>query len=344
MKKINIAFLGRGNLGYKVLKRLNSDPNIVIKVIISCKESVEVGLSQSDFEKFANDNDILYFSENNLNKEFFENLFYELSIDLGVAMLWLYNISDQIIKSTKYGILNLHGGLLPRYRGNACQTWAILNEEERIGVTCHLMEGGEFDSGPIVKQEYFKIYENDKVGDLIYKIESLGIDLVMDSVMDFVNNRVNIQLQDNNKTQYCYPRLPRDGEINWNDSASKITKLIRAAGRPYPGAYSYFSDIKDNNLIKKLIIYDCEIIDPPYNEINCVSGHLVKLEGGKAWAVKCGDTRLIKLLDITIDSESIQPENFFISVRQRLGLDLNGIICDLTNRIDELEFIIKSYR
>jgi methionyl-tRNA formyltransferase len=340
----NIAFLGRGNLGFEVLKKLNAEPSILIKVIISCKESVEVGLKQSDFEIFAKENGILYFSENNINKDFYDNLFHDFSIDLAVAMLWLYTISDHIIKSTKYGILNLHGGLLPRYRGNACQTWAILNGEDKIGVTCHLMEGGSFDSGPIVKQEYFTVNENDKVGDLIHKIESIGIGLVIASVMDFVNDRVNIQIQDESKSQYCYPRLPRDGEINWNDSAYNIKKLIRAAGRPYPGAYSYFSDTRDNNLIKKLIIYECEIIDPPYNEINCIPGHLVKLDNGMSWAVKCGDTRLIKLLDITIDGKLILPESFFNSVRQRLGLDLNGIIFNLSNRIDALESIIKNFR
>jgi methionyl-tRNA formyltransferase len=342
MKKINIVFLGRGTLGFEVLKRLIVEPDINLKAIISCKESVEVGLSQSDFEKFANDNGIMYVSENNINKEFYRNLFIDLSIDLAVAILWLYNISDEIIKSTKYGVLNLHGGQLPRYRGNACQTWAILNNEEKIGVTCHLMEGNSFDSGPIVRQEFFQVNENDKVGDLIIKIESIGINLVMDSVMDFVNDKVNIKFQDPSKSLYCYPRLPRDGEIDWNDSSSNINKLIRAAGRPYPGAYSYFSDSKDNNKIKKLIIYECEIINYPYNEINCVPGHLVKLDSGKMWAIKCGDSRLIKLLDITIDGKKIQPEDFFRSVRQRIGLDLNGIIYDLSKKIDELECIIKS--
>jgi len=344
MKTNNIAFLGRGNLGFEILKKLNAEPALVIKVIISCKESVEVGLSQSDFEKFANDNGILYFSENNINQEFYEKLFDDLSIDLAVGLLWLYNISDQIIKSTKYGILNLHGGSLPAYRGNACQTWAILNGEEKIGVTCHLMEGGNFDSGPIVRQEHIIVNENDKVGDLIHKIETIGIGLVMESVMDILKNRANIKFQDETISQYCYPRLPRDGEINWNDSALNIKKLIRAAGKPYHGAYSYFSDIRDNNIIKKLIIYECEIIEPPYKEINCVPGHLIKLDNGKSWAVKCGDKNLIKLIDVTIDGKLIQPESIFNSVRQRLGLDINAIIINLFNRIEALESIIKIYR
>jgi hypothetical protein len=93
-----------------------------------------------------------------------------------------------------------------------------------------------------------------------------------------------------------------------------------------------------------MIIYECEIIEPPYKEINCVPGHLIKLDNGKSWAVKCGDTSLIKLLDVTIDGKLIQPERIFNSVRQRLGLDINGIIINLSNRIEVLESVIKGYR
>ncbi len=77
--------------------------------------------------------------------------------DLGVGISWLHMLDEEVIGSTRAGILNIHGGLLPMYRGNACGNWAILNSESRMGVTVHLMAPGELDSGPIVRQSELPI-------------------------------------------------------------------------------------------------------------------------------------------------------------------------------------------
>ena len=74
------------------------------------------------------------------------------------------SIPNKIINYFNYGILNAHGGDLPRYRGNACQAWAILNGENKIGLCIHKMVGGELDSGDIISRDYLDIGENTKIG------------------------------------------------------------------------------------------------------------------------------------------------------------------------------------
>src|SRR3954452_17715958 len=87
--------------------------------------------------------------------------------DLGVGISWLHVLGEAVVGSTRHGILNIHGGLLPAYRGNACGNWAILNGESRMGVTVHLMAAGELDNGPIVRQSELAIGPETTIGDLM---------------------------------------------------------------------------------------------------------------------------------------------------------------------------------
>ena len=224
-----------------------------------------------------------------------------LSPDLMVAMLWLHTINKITVESSRLGILNLHGGDLPRYRGNACQTWAILNEEKKIGVSVHLMEGDSLDCGPVVLKEHISVTSSTTVGELIGKINAIGPSLVLEAVKILLQKKdFAPEVQDNAGALHCYPRIPRDGEINWDMSAREIHKLIRAAGKPYPGAYSYYEDHRDNNKIKKLNI-DNAHIENHISDYCAVTGHILKMDGGRKWGVVCGDKKLLVIDQMRID-------------------------------------------
>lgn len=327
MSKVKqVGFLGRGELGLQVLKYMVKNRYLNINFIIVCDNSPEVTTSKLEFKKIAEENSIEYFETNNINNEEWKNYFNKFNLDFCVAMLWLYTISEEIIKTTKIGFINLHPGLLPKYRGNACINWAILNNEEYHGITAHLMKGGELDSGPILVQRKYKLSKTKYLEELLSENLSESIDITKEAIEMLISGDFQIIEQNEEEALYCYPRLPRDGEINWNESSNNIFNLVRAAGRPYPGAYTFFEDVKTKE-IKKMVIHKAKVIKHKIKYF-AVPGHLLKFENGEEWAVATGDTNLLKLEEIEIDGKTIHPKEYFRTVRQRFGLDL-GIILSI---------------
>jgi methionyl-tRNA formyltransferase len=196
------------------------------------------------------------------------------------------------------------------------------------------MKGNSLDSGPILKQEFISINPDDLVGDLMKKVENKGVDLVLESVQGFVDGKIETLPQDENEALYCYPRLPRDGEIDWNQSSKKIIKLIRAANHPYPGAYSYFRDHLNDKKIIKLVIRRACVFEDNISSFCAVPGHVIKIKN--KICVVCGDDKIICLQDIEFDEKPVSPEKAFNSVRQRLGLNLSDEIIKLRSEINDL--------
>ncbi len=325
VKKMRIGFAGRGTLGRDVLKGLIDNPDIEIPFIINCRVTPEVGAGRDVFEKMASDKNIPFHFSNTLNTDKWVSYIREQDVDLVVAMLWLDTIGEDVISCARLGFLNLHGGMLPRYRGNACSNWAILNKEQQQGLSVHLMEPGKLDSGPVVLQEVIPMTDRTTIKELMDHIDKRGAELVLEAVGMMVRGEYTLTPQSEKDALRCYPRLPRDGEINWYDSAEKIERLIRAAGDPYPGAYTFYSDVRDQGRIKKMTICSAHIIDHP-TDFCAVPGHVLKIENDLKRAVVCGDMKLLVLGKIRIDGGDSDPVSTFRTVRQRMGLDTETLL------------------
>lgn len=339
---LRIAFLGRGRQGMKVLESLLREPDVSVVLVGTCRPTPEVGFQEADFAAVADGAGIPFFATKNLNTPESVAVLKDARPDLGVSMSWVHTIAREPIETAKLGFLNVHGGLLPKYRGNACQSWAILNGESEIGITCHLMEPGRLDSGPIILQETIAVTKETTVGDLYQGAEKVGARLVMEAVRGYASGNVKLREQNSDLASYCYPRLPRDGEIDWQDPGSKIFDLVRAAGPPYPGAFSYFHDVREPPLTRKLSILSAHLEAHPLEEFYAVPGHLLRLEGGSKWAVVTGDKTLLVLDEVLIDDEKIAPAEWFKSVRQRLGLDVQGELVRLRKEVDRLSKLVES--
>ncbi|AEP09348.1 formyl transferase, C-terminal domain protein [Micavibrio aeruginosavorus ARL-13] len=325
---MRVGFVGRGTLGRDVLKGLIDNENIEIPFVINCRVTPEVGAGRDVFEKMALDNNIPFHFSNTLNADKWISYIREQNVDLVVAMLWLDTIGEEVISGARLGFLNLHGGMLPRYRGNACSNWAILNKEDQQGLSVHLMEAGKLDSGPVVLQEIIPMTDRTTIKELMDHIDKRGAELVLQAVGMIVRDEYTLTSQNEEKALRCYPRLPRDGEINWHDAAEKIERLIRAAGDPYPGAYSFYSDVRDEGRIKKMTICSAHIEEHP-TEFCAVPGHVLKIQDDLKRAVVCGDMKLLVLDEIRIDGISSDPVSSFRTVRQRMGLDTEILLNEL---------------
>lgn len=135
------------------------------------------------------------------------------------------------------GALNLHGSLLPQYRGRAPVNWAVLHGERETGATLHYM-AAKPDAGDIVDQQAVPILPDDTAREVFDKV-TVAAEIVLDRVLpDLVAGRAPRRPQDLAQGSYFGGRKPADGRIDWRASAVTIHDLVRAVAPPYPGAFT----------------------------------------------------------------------------------------------------------
>jgi methionyl-tRNA formyltransferase len=152
-------------------------------------------------------------------------------------------LPDSLLRLATQGAYNLHGSLLPKYRGRAPINWMLVNGETEAGVTLHHMVA-RADAGDIVGQRAASITDDDTALTLYQKIVPLGAGLLRDLHPLIALGRAPRYPQDLSRGSYYGRRRPEDGRIDWSWPARRIFNLIRAVTHPYPGAFCSISSRK----------------------------------------------------------------------------------------------------
>ncbi len=307
---MKIAVIGRTEILYDTIEKLLEN-NHDIRLIITSVEAPEYTKTSKDFEELANEIGAKYIYTNKLDE--FKEEIKKADCEIAISLNYSSIISQDVIDLFTFGVLNAHGGDLPRYRGNACQAWAILNGEEKIGLCIHSMIGGEIDSGNIIARKYIPISINTKISDIYKKVQNLTPDLFLEAINKLSENKYYIletQSKDPKDALRCYPRIPEDGRIDWNKSNIEILRLINASNKPYSGAYCNFDD-------KKLIIWDAELFED--SEIYLAEvGQVANIEEDGSIVVISGNGKL-KIKEIEYDNFIGSPNVKIKSIRKRLS-------------------------
>lgn len=164
--------------------------------------------------------------------------------ELAVSINWPTIVGADVIGLFPRGVVNAHCGDLPRYRGNACPNWAILNGEERIGLCAHMMEPDEVDAGAVILRDYLPVGSDTYIGDVYAWLNQRVSTLLVEAIEGLEAGRLVPQPQptDPSLALRCYPRRPEDGRIEWKVDVAQIYRLVRASSRPFEGAFSYLDD------------------------------------------------------------------------------------------------------
>jgi methionyl-tRNA formyltransferase len=149
----------------------------------------------------------------------------------------------QLIALAPLGAYNLHGSLLPKYRGRAPVNWMLVNGEREAGATLHHMVE-RADAGDIVAQRAFAITDDDTALTLYRKIVPIGADLICRYHPLIASGTAPRRAQDLTQGSYFGRRRPEDGRIDWNWPARRIFNLVRAVTHPYPGAFGFIDGRK----------------------------------------------------------------------------------------------------
>ncbi|WP_108649006.1 bifunctional UDP-4-amino-4-deoxy-L-arabinose formyltransferase/UDP-glucuronic acid oxidase ArnA [Dongshaea marina] len=167
-------------------------------------------------------------------------------------------LSQALLDCAKQGAYNLHGSLLPKYRGRAPVNWALVHGEQETGVTLHQMTTRP-DQGDIVAQQSVTIAERDTALTLHGKINQAA-NMLLETVLPRLRDGSATHTpQDDSQASYFGRRTAADGELHWQKSARELYNLTRAVTQPYPGAFSFVGD-------RKLTIWDASIIDQKSSE------------------------------------------------------------------------------
>ncbi len=152
-------------------------------------------------------------------------------------------IPDDIILSPRLGSYNLHGALLPKYRGQTCINWAVVNGEKQTGATLHLMTK-EADNGDIVAQKSFAIKFTDTALDVFHKVSNVAAQIIKENLSALEQNKAVFTKQDDSQATKFSRRRPKDGILDFNKDAVSLYNLIRGVTHPFPGAFTYVNGKK----------------------------------------------------------------------------------------------------
>ncbi len=254
---IKILILGRTQFLYNTAVKISEElSKVAVCGIVTAKAAPEYTKKEKDFFELASKIGVPFFTSLK-DKNLCEYL-KKVKVDIGVSVNWPLIIGEDFIKLFKLGVLNAHMGDLPRYRGNACPNWAIINGEEKVALTVHLMEGGKLDCGRVIFQSYFNVNENTYIED-IYSWAEKEIPRLFCKAIDILKDNPGYSLkyvsENDPESLRCYPRRPEDGKIDWDRDAEYIHRLIRASGYPFAGAFS-FLDGKEKITIWRAELYD----------------------------------------------------------------------------------------
>ncbi len=206
-------------------------------------------------EKALEHNITVYQPQKVKTPEFVEVL-KEYQPDIMVVVAFGQILSEEILNIPKYGCINVHGSILPQYRGAAPIQWSIINGEEFGGVTTMYMAKG-LDSGDMILKAKEKIKPDDTYGSLYDRLSVIGADLLI-KTLDLIENGEVKRIPQNDEEATFAPMIkPELEHINWNGKNTDIVNLIKGLN-PQPVAYTMLND-------EKLKIWFAETIDGDYN-------------------------------------------------------------------------------
>ncbi|MFD1064379.1 methionyl-tRNA formyltransferase [Winogradskyella litorisediminis] len=251
-RDIRIVFMGTPDFAVHILKTILEQKYKVVGVITAPDKPAGRGrkLKSSAVKEFALEHNLKVLQPTNLKSEIFVEELKSLNANLQIVVAFRM-LPKVVWQMPEYGTFNLHASLLPNYRGAAPIHWAIINGEEKTGVTTFFIDE-KIDTGAIILKEETKIGKNETVGELHDKLMHLGSDLVVKTIQQIKEDSVETKIQPTSEDLKTAYKLNRDNcKIDWNENLDTIYNKIRGLN-PFPTAWCYLNNGDDENLSVKL--------------------------------------------------------------------------------------------
>lgn len=236
MSKPRILFFGYSEVGYTCLDLLLARGDNVI-TLITHEDSPNEKIWFKTPAVAAREHGVTVRTPASINAAEWIERIADLRPDLILSVYYRNMISTPILDLARLGAFNLHGSLLPKYRGRAPINWAVLHGEPRIGMTLHRMVK-KADAGAIVDQEGVEIGPRDTAEQAFRKVLPCARRMLERQIDALLTGTAGETPQDESQATYFGGRKPEDGRIDWRQTNREIFNLIRAVTDPYPGAFT----------------------------------------------------------------------------------------------------------
>ena len=237
-----IVFFGTPSFALSALRTLFEGPEEVIAVVTQPDREKGRGRKVlfSPVKELALQHGLTPFQPEKAKEEVFQEALKILQPDLIVVVAYGQILPKSILKIPKYGAVNVHASLLPKYRGAAPIAWAILKGERVTGVTTMVMDEG-MDTGDILLQAEIPIGDEETCESLHDRLASLGARLLRETLEKMRSGNIRPLSQDHSKATYAPPLKKEDGHIIWKKEAKEIDRQVRGFN-PWPGAFTQWGD------------------------------------------------------------------------------------------------------
>lgn len=304
---MRIAIIGRTRILLHTAELLLQAGH-VIPIVWTARTEAYYGINEDAFVSFAHQCGAHFINGASINRHENYQFLKEMHCDIGISINYPGILKKDILDIFPKGILNAHAGDLPRYRGNACPNWAILNGEEKMGLCVHQMVP-ELDAGPILEKKCIAIGPDTYVKELYDFVEYETPNMFL-SAINVLEQGVQPQTQKEKRPLRVFPRRPEDSRIHWKDSAENIYRLIRASSHPFAGAFTFLEGTQ------KVIIWKAVIHEPDYDWC-AIPGQVCFAVNGDP-VIACG-SGMLQLTEIEgIDKDICFKKIILQSLRNRL--------------------------
>lgn len=279
---MKILFLGTPQFSATILEKLyNIKKHEIVGVVTKLDKPTGRGqkMAVSPVKAFAESKKIPCFQFKSISKEGFDVL-NELNADVVITASFGQILRQNIIDMTRFGVINVHASLLPKYRGSSPIQWAVIKGEKKTGVTIMQTDIG-VDTGDMLLKAEVDIKPDETSGELMDRLAVVGADALIEALDKLEKGELKREKQDDALSSW-FPMLKKeDGKIDFSKSAEEIKNLCRGLN-PWPICFVMLNET-DKLKVFKAEPYDMDIAP------EAVNGQVLVADGKKGLIVKCGD-------------------------------------------------------
>lgn len=305
---MRILFLGTPDFAVAALEKIVGTDNEVVGVVTQPDRKRNRGeVSFCPVKQFAVEKGIKVYQYESIRKEGVEDI-KAINPDIMITCAFGQIISQEILDIPKYGVINIHASLLPKYRGSSPIQWCLVNGESKTGVTI-MRTALAVDSGDILLQKEIDILPEENAGELFDRLAVLGGQAIVEALEIIADGRAVYTPQQESQATH-YPMISKeDGKIDWSKSAREVFNKMRGF-TPWPSAFTTL----DGKLFK---ILKCVVSDKIFDG---KEGQVV-IEERKAYVV-CGNGT-VELKEVQLEGKKIMPvSDFLLSGKLKTGVVL----------------------
>lgn len=308
---MKIVFMGTPDFAVGCLRRLYEDGHNIVGVFSQPDKPKGRGytLTPSPVKKEALELGLTVYQPTSMKDGKALEIIKNLSPDLIAVVAFGKILPKEILDFPKYGCINVHGSLLPKYRGAAPIQWSVINGEKETGITTMLMDEG-LDTGDMLMVSKTPIGINETAGEVFDRLSEMGAELLSRTVKAAEKGELIRTPQESENSTYASMLTKKMCPINWNDSALTVHNLVRGL-QPWPVATAVFKD-------KTLKIHETLLSDKKGK----IPGAIIQ-DAGKVF-VTCGDGNCVELIQVQLEGKKrMSAEEFFRGHPVKTGDILN---------------------